>query len=285
MLGYYPGCTVRAQRDEGFEREAMAILQAFTIDVKELSEWECCGAVYPLTQDEYLPLLSSVRALQRTKQENYQGLLTLCSACYHVLKRVKRRMEEDGEARKRLKNHLETPYEESPPVYHLLEVLRDFAKISEIKEKTVAPLTEEKIACYYGCMLLRPGNTMDLVDGENPRLMETILETMGAKTLEFPYRTDCCGSYHSYQKEGISQRAALRIVTGAKNAGATQMVTACPLCKYNLEKCQESLPIGARLRINYITKPMVQAMGGLKIPKGDIGPLNKERSSAYASSR
>lgn len=264
MLGYYPGCTVRAQKDDGFERESMAILKALAIGAKELSEWECCGAVYPLSKDEYVPLLSSVRALQKTQEENREGLLTLCSACYHVLKRVNNRMKTDKEAKKRVENYLQSEYDGSTKVYHLIEVLRDFVSLEALKEKAVAPLTGEKIACYYGCLFLRPREEMTLLDPENPRLMDDIVEALGAKAIDFPYRTDCCGSYHAYQKEDLSQSISHRIINAAKAAGATQMVTACPLCKHNLESCQKGWEEKDKLPINYITVPIVKAMGGLE---------------------
>lgn len=264
MLGYYPGCTVRAQKDDGFERESMAILQALGIDAQELAEWECCGAVYPLSKDEYVPLLSSVRALQRTQKENREGLLTLCSACYHVLKRVNNRMKNDLEAKRRIENYLESEYDGTTKVYHLIEVLRDFVGFDKLKEETVETLTEEKIACYYGCLLLRPSGEMNLLDPENPQLMDLIIKALGGQTVKFPYQTDCCGSYHAYQKEEISQSISQKIITAAKKAGATQMVTACPLCKHNLENCQRDWDEEKKLPVNYITVPIIQAMGGLK---------------------
>lgn len=262
MLGYYPGCTVRAQNDDGFEKQSMAILQAFDIDVRELEEWECCGAVYPLTTDEYVPLLSSVRALQRTKEEGREGLLTLCSACYHVLKRVNYRMNNDPEAKERVENYLQSEYDGSTKVYHLIEVLRDFVGYEKLKEKAVVPLKGEKIACYYGCLFLRPKEEINLVDAENPKLMEEILEALGAQTVAFSYRIDCCGTYHAYQRETICHSTSKRIVMSAKRAGATQMVTACPLCKHNLEKCQIDWEERDRLPVNYITVPVFQALGG-----------------------
>jgi len=263
MLGYYPGCTVRAQKDDGFERESMAILATLGIPALDLSEWECCGAVYPLTKDEYAPLLSSVRALKRTGEENRQGLLTLCSACYHVLKRVNNRMQNDEVAKKRVESYMGASYDGSTKVYHLIEVLQDLVGLDRLKASVVKPLTGEKIACYYGCLFLRPKEVMGLVDAENPQLMEKIVEAMGATAVTYAYRTDCCGAFHSFQKEQLSQNASQRIILAAKAAGATQMVTACPLCKYNLEHCQKDLALKDRLPVRYITAPMVEAMGGL----------------------
>lgn len=274
MLGYFPGCTVRAQRDDGFERESLAILNALGVSAVELSEWECCGAVYPLTKDEYAPLLSSVRALKRTAEENRHGLLTLCSACYHVLKRVNYRMQTDSVAKSRVENYLGSTYDGTTKVCHLIEVLRDAVGLDRLQASVVAPLTGEKIACYYGCLFLRPREAMDLLDAENPQLMDRIIEAMDAQAVTFPYRTDCCGSYHTYGKEQVSQNISQRIILAARAAGATQMVTACPLCKYNLEQCQKGWEQKDRLPVRYITAPIVQALGGL-VTIGQVQPARQ----------
>lgn len=263
MLGYYPGCTVRAHQNNNFEREFLAILNALNVAIEELSEWECCGAIYPLTNDEYVSLLSSVRALKRTQEEDKEGLLTLCSACYHVLKRVNHRMENDQEAKRRVGNYLGSEYSGDTKVYHLIEVIRDFVGFKQLKEAVVNPLKGEKIACYYGCLFLRPQKELGLLDAENPMLMEEILKSLGAEPVIYPYRTDCCGAYHASDQEDISNSASLKIIEAAKRAGATELVTACPLCKHNLENCQKDLQDEQRLTISYITSPMVRALGGI----------------------
>lgn len=281
MLGYYPGCTVRAQKKDGFEQESLAILSALDVQVQELEEWECCGAVYPLAQDEYVGLLASVRALKQTEKEEREGLLTLCSACYHVLKRVNARMKEDKEAKTRVENYLEIEYSGQTKVYHLMEVLRDLVGMKTLKESISNPLKDEKIASYYGCLFLRPQKEINLVDGENPKLMEEIVQSLGAEPVTYPYSTDCCGSYHTCQEEGVSRQMSLKLVESAKRAGATQMITACPLCKYNLEKCQETLEQEEKLPINYMTVPIVEAMGGMEAleRKGETYANSTENSS------
>ena len=281
MLGYYPGCTVRAQKEDGFEQESLAILAALGIQAQELEEWECCGAVYPMAQDEYVGLLASVRALNQTETEEREGLLTLCSACYHVLKRVNVRMENDEEAQKRVGNYLEMDYKGQTKVYHLMEVLRDLVGLNRLKEAVTEPLDGEKIASYYGCLFLRPQKEISLVDGENPQLMEDIVRSLGAEPVAYPYSTDCCGSYHTCQEEGVSRQMSLKLVKSAKKAGATQMITACPLCKYNLEKCQENMKKDEKLPIYYMTVPIAEAMGGMKDleRKGEAYAHSTENSS------
>lgn len=264
MLGYYPGCTVRAHQNNKFEKEALWILNKLNIDIEELSEWECCGAIYPLTNDEYMPLLSPVRALKTTQEDEKEGLLTLCSACYHVLKRVNYRMNNDEEAKKRVENYLDNEYNGNTEVYHLIEVIRDYIGYKKLKEQVKLPLEGEKIASYYGCLFLRPQKELGLLDEEDPVLMEEIIKSLGAEAIIYPYRTDCCGAYHASNKEEISNKASLKIINSAKKAGASELITACPLCKHNFDNCQKDLEDKDKLKISYITNPIVRALGGME---------------------
>ena len=59
-------------------------MKALGIELAELPEWQCCGAVYPIARDEIALRLSSVRALAAARDLN-QPLVTLCSACHLIL--------------------------------------------------------------------------------------------------------------------------------------------------------------------------------------------------------
>lgn len=87
-----------------------------------------------------------------------QPLVSLCSACHHVLKRVNGDMQHNEDIRVKVNNYLkpETPYEGETKVLHYLEVLRDEIGWDAVKAAVVKPLTGRKIGAYYGCMLLRP---------------------------------------------------------------------------------------------------------------------------------
>ena len=253
---YFPGCTLRtnAKMLDAYGR-ASALSLGF--ELEEIENWQCCGGVYPLGTDEIATKLSSVRALNEAKEKG-QDLVTLCSACHHVIKRVNDDMKNVEDIRTRANNYmqLETPYEGETTVLHYLEVLRDRIGFDKIKEKVVNPLTGKKIGAYYGCLLLRPGKIMAFDDPENPRIMEDFIRALGAEPVIYPYRNECCGGYISLKEKEMSQNMCEKIEESAAGFGADMLITACPLCKYNLNKNS-----GNKMPVYYFTELLAEALG------------------------
>ena len=252
---YYPGCTLRNKAKE-LDAYARASAQALGFELEELQDWQCCGGVYPLGTDEIASKLSSVRALAQAKEKG-QDLVTLCSACHHVLKRVNDDMQNVEDIRTRANNYmkLDTPYAGETKVLHFLEVLRDQIGFDELKKKVVNPLTGRKIGAYYGCLLLRPGNIMGFDDPENPKMLEDFIRALGAEPVVYPYRNECCGGYISLKESDMAKSMCDTINESAAGFGAEMLITACPLCRYNLNKTQNGLPV------YYFTELLAEALG------------------------
>ena len=121
---YFPGCTLKTKGAE-LDRCGILAARALGVELEEIPDWQCCGGVYPLARDEIAPRLSSVRALCAARERG-DRLVTLCSACYHVLKRVNRDMRIDPEIRQKVNCYLQLPepYTGQTEVVHYLEVLR-----------------------------------------------------------------------------------------------------------------------------------------------------------------
>ena len=257
VFSYYPGCTLKTkakQLDEYARRSAEAL--GFTLD--EIKDWQCCGGVYPLAKDEVATKLSSVRALADAKEQG-RDLVTLCSACHHVLKRVNDDMANDPAIRDKANNYmgLDTPYAGETKVLHFLEVLRDRIGFEELKKKVTNPLTGKKIGAYYGCMLLRPGNVMEFDDPGDPTIMEDFIRAIGAECVEYPFRNECCGGYVALEAKKLAQEKSTTVVKSALDNGAEMLITACPLCMYNLDAnaTKNVLPV------KYFTELLFEALG------------------------
>ena len=234
-----------------------ASAEALGFSLEELPQWQCCGAVYPMAKDEIATRLSSVRALMAAKEAG-QDLVTLCSACHHVIKRVNRDMQTDETIRDRVSRYLglETPYDGSTNVLHYLEVLRDRIGFEELAKKVVKPLTGRKIGAYYGCMLLRPANEMAFDDPENPRILEDFIRAIGAEPVIYARRNECCGGYCTIKSKTYAAKQADKIMENARACGAQELITACPLCLYNLtENASDGLPVA------YFTELLAEALG------------------------
>ncbi|MDW7729281.1 MAG: CoB--CoM heterodisulfide reductase iron-sulfur subunit B family protein [Bacillota bacterium] len=270
---YFPGCTLKGQA-KNMENTTMAAAAALGIELVELEEWQCCGAVYPLYEDELITLLSPVRTLAAAKGE---PLVSLCAACHHVLKRAQELMQRNEEARKKVTDYLEVEYTGEGRVLHFLEVLRDDLGFDKLAEMVKKPLEGRKVAAYYGCLLLRPSKVMQFDDPENPTIMEDMLTAIGADVVKSPYRTECCGAYLSVTEEAVARDTVNRIIESARSVGAEALITACPLCRYNLENC--AAEDGKEpLKIYYFSELLAEAMG-LQFDQLMSAALERRRSS------
>lgn len=253
VLNYYPGCTLKNQAAD-LDRYARVSAEALGITLAELPQWQCCGGVYPMASDEIATRLSAVRALAGAETGT---LVTVCSACHQVLKRTNEDLKRDETFRARVNCYMDLPqpYVGQTRVVHFLELLRDTVGFDRLREAVKRPLTGQKIGAYYGCLLLRPKKDMDMDDPENPRILEDFLRALGAEPVIYAMRNECCGGYVTLESRTQAEAQAQRVLDNAIALGAEQLVTACPLCKYNLTRNGHGLPIV------YFTQLLAQALG------------------------
>ena len=256
VFSYYPGCTLKT-KGKALDQSARACAEALGFTLNELPEWQCCGAVYPQTTDEIATRLSSVRALISAKEQG-SDIVTLCSACHHVIKRVNGDMKNNEDIKNKVNRYLKTeiPYEGETNVLHYLEVLRDCIGFDKIAAAVKNPLTGKKIGAYYGCMLLRPGKEMQMDDPENPTILEDFIRAIGAEPVYYAQRNECCGGYQTLENKPQAQKRATTVVDNAVTCGAEMLITACPLCLYNLAQNAEN-----PLPVVYFTELLAQALG------------------------
>ena len=211
-----------------------------------------------MAQDEIATRLSAVRALMAARDLD-NTLVTVCSACHNVLKRANEDIKADENFRLKVNNYLapERPYEGEAKVIHYLEMLRDEVGFDQIKARVVNSFKGKKIAAYYGCLLLRPGKVMAFDDPENPTVIEDFIQSIGATPVIYGQRNECCGAYVTLEDKAQAQKGAARILDSAKAAGAKMIVTACPLCMYNLTA---NAPADA-VPVKYFTELLAEALG------------------------
>ena len=271
---YFPGCTLRTKARD-LDAYARVSARALGFELEEIDNWQCCGGVYPLGSDEIATKLSSVRALNQAKEKG-QDLVTLCSACHHVIKRVNDDMKNVEDIRTRANNYmkLEEPYAGETEVLHFLEVLRDRVGFDELKKKVVSPLKGKKIGAYYGCLLLRPGKIMAFDNPENPTIIEDFIRAIGATPVVYPYRNECCGGYISLKEKDMSRNMCNNIMDSAAGFGAEMLITACPLCLYNLNKSGNG-----KLPVHYFTELLSEAPG---VKEEALQTLTSDKEGAQA---
>ncbi len=252
---YFPGCTLKNKAVD-LEKSARLSALALGAELCEIPQWQCCGGVFINSDENIVTKLSSVRALEYARSVD-QPLVTLCSACHNVIKQTNHTMVNDSDFRNKVNNYLEfdVPYNGEAKVVHYLEMLRDNIGFDAVSRNVKNPLSGKRIAPYYGCLLLRPSAVMQMDDPENPTIFEKFIKSIGAESISYPYRNECCGGYAVIEDVKFANKCSNRIIESAIKENADCIVTACPLCKYNLSKCSSKIPV------YYFTELLAEALG------------------------
>lgn len=251
---YYPGCTLRTKAKD-LDEYTRKSAEALGVELVEPENWQCCGGAYTTATNELATKLSAVRTLMAAKDS--KGLVTVCSACHNVIKQTNYDMAHNEALSVKAMRYMGTdePYCGETQVYHFLELLRDVIGFDNLKAAVKNPINK-KIAAYYGCLLLRPGKKLAMDDPENPTIMEDFIRAIGGTPVIYAQRNECCGGYITMEDKAQAAKRSGAVMASAEEMGAEMIITACPLCLYNLKKNS-----GSDLPVCYFTELLAEALG------------------------
>ena len=227
-LAFYPGCSLESTAVM-YHASVRATLQALGLSVPELADWNCCGATSAHFVDPVLAVTLPARNLALAEAAG-MDLLTACAACHHRLVVADHSLRTSPVMAERARG-AGVSYEGGVRVQHVLSLLDG----AGLNEKVRNPLTGLRVACYYGCLLLRIPKVGGIDDPEDPTIMERVLRSCGAEVVSWQARTWCCGASLALPEPGIVKELIRPILDEAFSAGADCIATACPLCQLNLD--------------------------------------------------
>ena len=232
---YFPGCSLKGL-GRAYEESLLPVMQHLGVELKEIEDWNCCGATAYMAVDEAKACVLAARNLALAQKSGAAQLMAPCAACYLVLNKTKHYFQDSPAMKQKVDRALAAinlTYTGNTAVRHPLDVLINDVGLEAIKQKVSQPLKGLKVAPYYGCQLVRPYSTFD--DQYNPTTMDRLLEALGATVVTYPLKTKCCGG----SLTGTVPEAGLRLVYDlmkeAQKRGADCLATVCPLCQFNLD--------------------------------------------------
>jgi len=260
---FYPGCAVHSSSKE-YGDSCKAISRVLDVELVEIPDWNCCGAIDAIYS--YKPLYSLTLDARNLSLAERMGMdtVTLCSACYYTLSRTNKLLREDSGLKNKVEEALGSAglnYKGGVKVRHFLEVLLSDVGLKKIGEKVKIPLTAMNVASYYGCFLVRPPDLTNFDDPEHPTSLDELVETLGASKVEYYGKTRCCGASLAMTDEEVMLELSKNILLNAKNAGANCMITACPLCHFNLDAKQKDIESKFNLKIDIPIFHFTQLVG------------------------
>ena len=260
----YPGCSLEGT-ESAYEKSLVKVLDALCIEHNTLDDWNCCGATSAHALDHSLYLSLAARNLELAELQGYNEILAPCAACYHRLASANFELNKDANLLEQLNKEAELNYQGKVKVRNVLDFLANVLGTSQIASRVVEPLSGLKVVCYYGCLNTRIPRMEPFDNMEYPTSMDRIVEALGAKSLDWSYKTECCGASLFVSSESTATNLVSKILKDAVACDADCIIIACPMCHNNLDSLQKdirsSYGISKLMPILFITQLMGLAFG------------------------
>ena len=261
QIGYYPGCSLLGSSRE-FDESVRAVCAAIGLELVEVPDWNCCGASSAHVLNHELSVALPAKILAQAEAVGLTEVLAPCAACYSRLIGTYSELELHPERRARISEIIELPYSGTVKVVNVLQVLERFADV--IEAKSVQPFAR-KVACYYGCLLVRPPKVVNFDRPEDPETMDRLAAKVGATPIDWPFKTECCGAAFSVTRTDLVAKMCGKIVENAVKHQAEALVVACPMCHSNLDmrrpETNAALGKDYQIPVLFLTQVIGLAMG------------------------
>lgn len=262
-IGYYPGCSLHGSGLE-YDLSTRAVAQKLGLQLVEPPGWKCCGASAAHATDPVQAIALPVETLKIARQIGLDSLTMPCAACFSRFRIAQHELTKAAETNGHSPLAHLAPSADSPVrVESLLTTMA--ARLPQIQKHITKPLKDLRVVCYYGCLLTRPPAATHETDYEYPTKMDQLIEALGAKSLDWTHKTECCGGSLALSQTPIALSLSKRILQSAQDVGADAIVVACPLCHANLDLRQrqinEQFKTDFQIPILYFTQILGLALG------------------------
>lgn len=238
-MGYYPGCSLSGGAVE-LDMSIRALAGAAKVELREIDDWNCCGATAAHSLNHDLAVALPYRVLALSSAQGLKEVLAPCAACFSRLKGTNVRLARNMDLAARMKEIVRLPYGGGVRIINISE-FANMLLSDGLSGKLTAPLKGLKAAPYYGCLLSRGDGIIENDDSEMPASMDAAIRACGCEVVEWNFLTECCGGGLSMSKTGAVVELSNAVLSDAKASGADFIVTGCPMCHSNLDMRQRDI--------------------------------------------
>jgi len=260
---YFPGCSAESTARD-MHASTTAVARALGIEMVEPKGWTCCGATAGHQTDRFLAVALPAASLAKVHDTGLDMVVS-CAACYNRMRVANHEISANSGLRAGVSEALGRDYDGSVKVRHFLEVLLEDVGTETLQGAVKRSLNGLPVACYYGCLLVRPPDVTGFDDPENPTSLDRLVTALGGRALEWPHKVECCGGGLSMSRTDVVVGLTESILGMAQAAGARCIVVACPMCQINLDLRQldieKQMGKSYRMPVVYITQLIGLCLG------------------------
>jgi heterodisulfide reductase subunit B len=231
-LGLYPGCSLTGSARD-YNESVFEMAKAFDIELQQVTDWNCCGATAAHNMNKELSLALPARILANAEKDGMNEIVVPCAACFSRLKVTQHELNHNPVLRNKVSEIIEMEIKGTSNIINIIEMVDKYI-IDKLESKIVKKFYH-KVACYYGCLLVRPHKILKYDRPENPQTMDEVMKKIGAQPIDWSLKVECCGAGHSVSATSIVAKLSGKIVEDASHRGAEALIVACPMCHSNLD--------------------------------------------------
>ena len=261
-LGFYPGCSLNGTARE-YNESVKALAPVFGIELIDIDDWNCCGASAAHAVNRDLSLALPARTLALAEKQGFDEIVVPCAACFNRLAVAQYELSKDEMLKKSVEKSIDMTFKNDIKILNVVQFIEKYIK-DKIAEK-VSHKFEHQVACYYGCLLVRPHKIIDFDRVEDPTSLDELMQLIGATPIDWGFKTECCGASLSIARTDLVAKLSGNIVKDAADRGAEAIIVACPMCQSNLDMRRPQIDkyVGKEIStpVIYITQAIGLAVG------------------------
>jgi heterodisulfide reductase subunit B len=244
-----------------------ATLPKFGISLVDLNESVCCGDPVK-SVNEFGANFLAARVLALANLTGLDNLLVPCNRCHFTLSEARDTMKKNQQIAQKITGLLKEEgldYGPNIRIWHTIDLLHDLVGLEKVRKAAKKPLNGLKVATHVGCQVIRYSDLGRVDDAENPRKLDELIQAIGAETVDYAEKLDCCGTALTRSRPDSALSLAgskLKAVQGLSVAG---LVVSCPDCALMFDAKQKDAGaiVGAKLNVPvvYYTQLLGLAMG------------------------
>ncbi len=238
---FFQGCNIPI-RIQQYAASTSAIFAKFGIELEVINEFNCCG--YPVRNvDEKAYILPSVRNLAIAEKRGLD-ILVICNCCFASLQKARNLMAGNRHLMAELNGALakeDLHYTGTAQVKHYLSVLYEEVGVERLKNERSKAFSDLNIAVIQGCHVLRPREITLFDEAFVPKITEELLQTTGAKSLDWRGKLECCGAALAGINNELSHTLLKEKIVGAQAAGADFITPICSYCHLQFDTAQKTI--------------------------------------------